>query len=132
MKINKYITSVLAILIIFFTSCSENDPSNPELLDTDLKIYFWGEGDNVTGLAFQGYDVLIGESLDLKLQVSPKNDTEVKWVDDATGEILSDNLEFTYAPTQEESKRVNFIATRSSGYEIIGMRGSSKHVHLNS
>tara|TARA_R110002049_G_scaffold30_2_gene180 strand:- start:6681 stop:8408 length:1728 start_codon:yes stop_codon:yes gene_type:complete len=127
MKINKYITSVLAILIIFFTSCSENGPSNPELLDTDLKIYFWGEGDNVTGLAFQGYDVLIGESLDLKLQVSPKNDTEVKWVDDATGEILSDNLEFTYAPTQEESKRVNFIATRSSGYEkkiVFNFRGN--------
>lgn len=127
MKINKYITSVLIFTLVFITSCSENDPSNPELLDTDLKVYFWGEGDNVTGLAFQGYDVLIGESLDLKLQVSPKKDTSVKWVDDATGEILSETLEYTYAPTKEETKRVNFIATRTSGYEkkiIFNFRGN--------
>ncbi|MFY0713490.1 hypothetical protein J1D01_07415 [Seonamhaeicola sp. NFXS20] len=119
MKLNKYITWVFGILLFAVVSCSNEDASNPVLTDTDLKVYFWGEGDNVTGIAWEGYDVLIGETLDLQLQVSPKDGTTVKWVDDETGEILSDNLEFTYAPTQEESKRVNFIATRPSGYEEI-------------
>ncbi|WP_372937415.1 hypothetical protein [Seonamhaeicola sp.] len=119
MKLNKYITWVFGILLLAVVSCSNEDASNPVLTDTDLKVYFWGEGDNVTGIAWEGYDVLIGETLDLQLQVSPKDGTTVKWIDDETGEILSDNLEFTYAPTQEESKRVNFIATRPSGYEEI-------------
>ncbi|MCI2229835.1 hypothetical protein MC378_11715 [Polaribacter sp. MSW13] len=119
MKINKYITSVLGILILFIASCDEEQLSNPTLSDSDLKVYFWGEGDNVSGIAWEGYDVLIGESLTIKLQVSPKEDTKVKWVDDATGEVLSESLEFTYAPTREESKKVNFIATRPSGYEKI-------------
>lgn len=126
MKKYKYIISILSV-IIFISSCSENEISNPELTDSDLSVYFWGEGDNVTGIAWEGYDVLIGESLDIKLQVSPKQDTSVKWVDDATGEVLSESLDFTYAPTKEEALRVNFIATRTSGYEkkiVFNFRGN--------
>lgn len=127
MKLNKYITWVFSVLLLFTVSCTNEDANNPELSDTDLKVYFWGEGDNVTGIAWEGYDVLIGESLDIKLQVSPKESTTVKWVDDVTGEVLSENLEFTYAPTQEGSRRVNFIATRPSGYEkkvVFNFRGN--------
>ncbi|XMO85807.1 hypothetical protein AAFN75_13535 [Algibacter sp. AS12] len=127
MKIKKYIIGILGVLFFMALSCNDESINNPELSDADLKVYFWGEGDNVTGIAWEGYDVLIGETLDLKLQVSPKEDTSVKWVDDETGEVLSENLKFTYAPTQEESRRVNFIATRLSGYEkkvVFNFRGN--------
>ncbi|WP_139957565.1 hypothetical protein [Flavicella sediminum] len=127
MKINKYITWIFSVLLLTMLSCNEEDISNPVLSDTDLKVYFWGEGDNLTGLAWEGYDVLIGETLDLKLQVSPKQNTSIQWVDDATGEVLSTSLEYTYAPTQEEARKINFIATRPSGYEkkvVFNFRGN--------
>lgn len=127
MKTKNYIACIFSILLLLTSSCSHEDVNNPVLTDEDLKVYFWGEGDNVTGIAWEGYDVLIGETLDLRLQVSPSNETTVKWVDDETGEVLSNDLNFTYAPTQEESKRVNFIATRPSGYEkkvIFNFRGN--------
>lgn len=127
MKINKYITWIFSVLLLVTASCNKEEASNPDLSDLDLKVYFWGEGDNVTGIAWEGYDVLIGETLDLRLQVSPADETIVKWVDDETGEVLSDDLEFTYAPTQEGSKRVNFIATRPSGFEkkvVFNFRGN--------
>ena len=119
MKINKYIVGLLAIVFALGISCESDELSNPELTDADLTVYFWGEGDNVQGIAWEGYDVLIGESVEILLQVSPKEGTDVKWVDDITGEILSTDLDFIYAPTMEESKRVNFIATRPSGHEKV-------------
>lgn len=119
MKLKKYVIGILAILLVTAISCDSDELSNPTLADQDLTVYFWGEGDNIKGIAWDGYDVLIGESLDLRLQVSPAEDTEVKWVDDATGEVVSTSLEYTYAPTEEESRRINFIATRPSGYEVI-------------
>lgn len=127
MKINKYITWIFSVLVLFMASCTEDKVQNPELTDADLKIYFWGVGDNVSALAWEGYDVLIGETLDLKLQVSPIDGTEVKWVDDATGEVLSTSVEYSYAPTEEESRKVNFIASRASGYEkevVFNFRGN--------
>ncbi|KAB1068057.1 hypothetical protein F6U93_07935 [Tamlana haliotis] len=127
MKINKYITLIFCALLIGVLSCSNDDANNPELSDKDLTVYFWGEGDDVSGIAWEGYDVLIGETLDLKLQVSPKDDTSVAWIDDATGEVLSTNVDFTYAPTKEESRRINFVATRPSGYQkeiVFNFRGN--------
>lgn len=128
MNIKKYLIGIIGVLFLTAISCSSDDSvQNPELSDQDLSVYFWGVGDNVNGIAWQGYDVLIGESVTVKLQVSPKDQTTVKWVDDATGEILSDNLEYTYSPTKEETKRVNFIATRPSGYEktiVFNFRGT--------
>ena len=127
MKLKKYLFGLAAILLLAVVACNNEELKNPVLGDSDLTVYFWGEGDDVTGIAWQGYDVLIGETLDLELQVSPKADTDVKWVDDASGEILSETLEYTYAPTKEESKRVNFIATRPSGFEkeiVFNFRGN--------
>ena len=127
MKIKKYIIGIFGVLFFATLACNDEGVSNPILTDADLKVYFWGEGDNVTGIAWEGYDVLIGETLDLKLQVSPKQDTNVAWIDDETGDVLSTDLEFTYAPTKEESRRVNFIATRPSGYEekvVFNFRGN--------
>ncbi len=127
MYIKKYLIGIIGLLLVAISCSSDDNAQNPELSDQDLSVYFWGVGDNVSGIAWQGYDVLIGESVTVKLQVSPKDQTTVKWVDDATGEILSESLEFTYAPTQEESKRVNFIATRPSGYEktiVFNFRGT--------
>lgn len=118
MKIFKYIIGLVGILLLTTVSCTNDKLENPVLTDQDLSVYFYGVGDNVQGIAWEGFDVLIGESYTVKLQVSPNDGTTYKWVDDATGEILSETLEFTYAPTQEESKRVKFIATRPSGYEV--------------
>lgn len=119
MKFKKYLIGLVGILFLAVMSCDNKELKNPVLSDSDLTIYFWGEGDNVTGIAWEGYDVLIGETQTIQLQVSPKADTNVKWVDDTTGEILSETLEYTFAPTQEEQKRVNFIATRPSGHEVV-------------
>ncbi|WP_225035968.1 hypothetical protein [Winogradskyella sp. SM1960] len=127
MKIKNYSAYIFSLLLLLTSSCSQDDVKNPTLSDTDLTVYFWGEGDNITGIAWEGYDVLIGETLDLNLQVSPSEDTTVQWVDDETGEILSNDLNYTYAPTEEETKRVNFIATRPSGYEktvVFNFRGN--------
>ncbi|MEN8186249.1 MAG: hypothetical protein ABFR05_03860 [Bacteroidota bacterium] len=127
MNIKKYLIGIIGVLFLATLSCDDDDLSNPQLEDTDLTVYFYGEGDNVTGIAWQGYDVLVGESLTVKLQVSPKDQTDVKWVDDTTGEILSEGLEYTFAPTEEMSQRVNFIASRPSGYEktvVFNFRGT--------
>lgn len=127
MKLKKYLIVLIGILLLTVISCENDDAKNPELSDSDLTVYFWGEGDNISGIAWNGYDVLIGKTLDLRLQVSPATDTEVKWVDDATEEVLSETLEYTYAPTQEETKRVNFIATRPSGFQktvVFNFRGN--------
>ena len=127
MKLKKYLFGIMAILLLAVVACNNEELKNPVLTDSDLTVYFWGEGDNVTGIAWEGYDVLIGETLDLELQVSPKADTDVKWIDDLSGDILSETLEYTYAPTKEESKRVNFIATRPSGFEktiVFNFRGN--------
>lgn len=119
MKLKKYLLGLIGILFLTVIACNNDNLKNPELSDSDLTVYFWGEGDNVTGIAWEGYDVLIGESQTIKLQISPKADTNVKWVDDTTGDILSETLEYTFAPTQEEQKRVNFVATRPSGHEVV-------------
>lgn len=119
MKLKKYLIGLIGILLVTAISCESNELSNPTLTDQDLTVYFWGEGDNVKGIAWEGYDVLIGETLDLQLQVSPATDTTVKWVDDETGEVVSETLEYTYAPLEEESRKISFIATRPSGYEVV-------------
>lgn len=119
MKLKKYLIGFIGILLVTMSSCDSDELSNPTLTDQDLTVYFWGEGDNIKGIAWEGFDVLIGDILNLRLQVTPAAETTVQWVDDETGEVLSTDLYYTYAPTEVESKRINFIATRPSGYEVV-------------
>ena len=117
MYLKKYLFAIVSILVLT-TSCTE-ELKNPTLSDADLKVYFEGVGGTVDGVAWTGYNVIVGESKTITLQVTPAQDTTVKWVDDATGEVLSETLAYTFTPTEVGLKRVNFIATRSTFEKII-------------
>ncbi|MCK5824881.1 MAG: hypothetical protein KAG96_05680 [Ichthyobacteriaceae bacterium] len=111
MKLLKYIGAA-AVLLAMATSC-EKDDLNPELTDSDLKVYFRGNGGNAHGTAWEGFDVFIGDTLVVDLMVTPKEGTSVKWVNPETKKTINETLSYSYIPKGEETQKTWFIATRS-------------------
>ncbi|MEN8250070.1 MAG: hypothetical protein ABFS32_14150 [Bacteroidota bacterium] len=120
MKIFNYIISIL-VLVAVFASC-DKEILNPTLKDSDLSVYFYGQGGDPHGIAWEGFDVMVGDTLDLKMQVSPLNGTSVSWVavnvdtegKETPGSVINETMEYTFMPTEAGSDRVWFIASRSS------------------
>lgn len=102
-----------AIVLISF-SCKE-DVSNPPIGENEIYIYRLGSGASIRQLGWQGFDVTVGDSLKLELQVSPKNETTCKWIN-SNNLTIAMGLIFVYKPVVEENIQVRFVATRTNGY----------------
>lgn len=100
-------------ICIFLWACVE-EFSNPTIGADEIKIYFKGTGASVKQLATQGFDVEVGDSLKLELQVSPANEVECKWYD-AKDSLLQVGLNFLYKPKKAEQYSVRLVALRSNG-----------------
>ncbi len=87
-------------------ACKE-EYSNPEFAPDEIYIYYYGSGERPN---WKEYNVTVGESLTIHLQVSPK-DATYKWVLNDT-EVGSE-LQYTYEAVEERSDRLYFIATRN-------------------
>lgn len=111
----KYIKSLFLTLVATFTFSCVDEIKNPPIGENEIRIYLLGSGASVSQLGWQGYDVEVGDSLRLELQVSPKNETNCKWIN-ANNETISSDLVYTYKPLNEENIQVRFVATRTNGY----------------
>lgn len=111
-KIFQYLIVLLVALNII--ACTD-DITNPPIGENEIQIYLVGSGASIHQLGWQGFDVEVGDSLTLDLQVSPKNDITCKWVD-VHDELLTEGLSYTYIPTEEENIQIRFIATRTNEY----------------
>ena len=113
MKILKYITAVFALLFVI-ASC-EKEVTNPVLEDTDYRVYFYGSGENAYNVAREGFDVMLGESLEVKLMNSPSESTQIKWVLASDSSLINETLNYTFAPEAEGLQKTWFVSTLSSG-----------------
>ncbi len=114
MKILKYITAVFALLFVI-ASC-EKEVANPELTDTDYRVYFWGSGENAYNVAREGFDVMLGESLEIKLMNTPSDGTDIKWVLASDSSLINKTFNYTFAPEEEGLQKTWFVSSRSSGF----------------
>lgn len=135
MKKNNWILSCLFLIILsvlFLVACNE-ELSNPSLKDNEIKIYLKGSGSTVSLLASQGYNVEVGDSVVIDLQISPANETTCKWID-SNDSILINGVRFVYKPSKIEQKKIRFVVERTNGYAdtilfkfngvITGLEGS--------
>jgi hypothetical protein len=111
----KHIKAIFLIFVAAITFSCIDEITNPPIGENEIRIYLLGSGASVSQLGWQGYDVEVGDSLRLELQVSPKNETTCKWIN-ANNETISSNLVYTYKPLNEENILVRFVATRTNGY----------------
>ena len=114
MKILKYITAVFALLFVI-ASC-EKEVTNPVLEDSDYRVYFYGSGENAYNVAREGFDVLLGTSLEIKLMNSPTQDTQIKWVLASDSSLINETFDYTFAPEVEGLQKTWFVSSRSSGF----------------
>jgi hypothetical protein len=112
---HKYIKALFLTLVTTFAFSCVDEITNPSIGENEIRIYLLGSGASVSQLGWQGYDVEVGDSLRLELQVSPKNETNCKWIN-ANNETISSDLVYTYKPLNEENIQVRFVATRTNGY----------------
>lgn len=112
---HKYIKALFLTLVATFAFSCIDEITNPPIGENEIRIYLLGSGASVSQLGWQGYDVEVGDSLRLELQVSPKNETNCKWIN-ANNETISSDLVYTYKPLNEENIQVRFVATRTNGY----------------
>ncbi|UXX79909.1 hypothetical protein N7E81_02160 [Reichenbachiella carrageenanivorans] len=116
MKLKNIVYGIIAASS-FIWACTD-EFTNPELKDTDLTIYRVGEGGNIRGEAWSGYGVLVGDTLQMDLQVSPAEGTAVKWQLE-NGEVLNETLSYEFVATEEGEQRTYFIATRGDVADTI-------------
>ncbi|MEP0938046.1 MAG: hypothetical protein ABJH57_09575 [Cyclobacteriaceae bacterium] len=117
----KNILLLIMIVSVAMMACEE-DYENPSLSDSDLTIYRVGTGGNVKSEAWNGYDVEVGESMDLNFQVSPLEGTDFRWVlidEDDQEELVSSTLSYTFEAVEEGSQRTYFIAERGSVSDTV-------------
>lgn len=114
-SINKYFQIAFSIISIFIATSCVDEAVNPPIGENEIRIYLLGSGASVSQLGWQGYDVEVGDSLKLEMQVSPKNETSCKWINQQEN-TLETGLIYTYKPTKEEGILVRFVATRTNGY----------------
>ena len=114
MKILKYITAVFALL--FVTVSCEKEVSNPVLENTDYRVYFYGSGENAYNVAKEGFDVMLGESLEIKLMASPSDGTDVKWVLKSDESVINKTFSYTFAPEAEGLQTTWFVSSRTGGF----------------
>ena len=113
MKILKYITAVFALL--FVASSCEKEVTNPVIEDTDYRVYFYGSGENAYNVAREGFDIMLGESLEVKLMTNRAEEVKVKWVESSDSTLINETLDYTFAPTVEGLQKKWFVSTLPSG-----------------
>ena len=119
MKILKYLTAVTAIM--FIASSCEKNVENPVLKSSDLTVYFYGNGGNSQGLAWEGFDVMVGEPFDVSLMISPSEGTDVKWTDD-DGTVINTTLDYAYTAQKEGVEIKRFFATNQTVVKELAFR----------
>lgn len=120
----------MAVVMIFTAVSCEKEIENPVLTDDDLVVFLYGQGGTPHGIAWEGYDVELGDSLEIRMQVSPASETKVKWelhdkeyitvegdtvAVKTTATLLNETLSYTFKPTEAGLQRTYFIASRQTG-----------------
>lgn len=111
MKAKNILFGLLSLLLIF-TAC-KNEYSNPEFKADEIYIYYYGSGERPT---WKEYNVTVGESLTIHLQVAP-TDVTYKWI--LNDQEVGQELEYTYVAEKEATERLYFIATRAEYSDTV-------------
>lgn len=105
MKAKNILFGLLSLLLVF--QACKTDYSNPEFAPDEIYIYYYGSGERPN---WKEYNVTVGDSLTIRLQVSP-SDVTYKWM--LNDEVVGEKLEYTYVAKEEKSDRLYFIANRN-------------------
>ncbi len=111
MKIKNIILAILSFILI--VSACQKEYNNPEFNSDEIYVYLYGAGNK---LSWQEYNVTVGDSLELRLQVAPA-DAQTKWV--LNDKEVSTSLEYTYHAKQEGNEKLYFIASRPDVVDTV-------------